>query len=313
MEDRGIIGGAHPFAKLVLLLILAFLGMFAILILGMLIAIPIFGSDITNIILRGEAIDMSANLDFSRYFQVLSHLGLFIIPSLVFAILVGRFPMVYLKGNRNPMWFSLLLSACIMVAALPLVNFLMEFNMQLHLPQWLGGVEEWMRRTEETAAEMTKMFLEVSSYQALLFNIFMIAVIPSIGEEFIFRGIVLRVIRQWSGSLHVAVWVSAILFSAMHMQFFGFLPRLLLGLVLGYLFVWSRNIWVPVFAHFFNNTAAVVLYFLHHNYIINFEIEEIGLGSLGLIWVAASLILITLLFVVFKNFESRQKERLRFD
>lgn len=185
--------------------------------------------------------------------------------------------------------------------------------MHFALPQWLGGVEEWMRRTEKTAAEATKMFLEVTTYQALLFNIFMIAIIPSIGEEFIFRGVVLRLFRQWSGSLHVAVWVSAILFSAMHMQFFGFLPRLFLGLVLGYMFVWSRNIWVPVFAHFFNNAAAVVLYFLNHNAIINIEIEKVGLGAQGALWAVLSLLVLVFLFVIFKKLEAGQKTRLSFD
>jgi len=313
MEDRGIMGGAHPFAKLVLLIILALIGMFVTLIAGMLVAIPIFGSEISSLILQGEALDLSHNINFGRYFQILSHLGLFIIPSLVFAILVGRRPMLYLKGNRRPLMVSLVIAAVIMVAALPLVNFLMELNLQLSLPNWLSGIEEWMRRTEETAAEVTKMFLDVTTWQALLFNIFMIAIIPAIGEEFIFRGIVLRVIRQWSGSLHVAVWISAILFSAIHIQFFGFLPRVLLGLVLGYMFVWSRNIWVPVFAHFFNNTAAVIFFFLHHNGHINIDIEEVGMGPLEKFWVAGSLFLIVFLFFLFRNFETKRNSRLSFD
>lgn len=313
MEDRGIMGGAHPFAKLILLIILALLGLFVIMILGLLAAVPIFGTEITNIILRGEAIDLSQDINFTRYFQILSHIGLFVIPSLVFAILVGRRPMLYLRGSRNPLLFSLLLSALIMLAALPLVNILMELNHQLSLPDWLTGIEDWMRRTEETAAEATKMFLEVSTFKALLFNIFMIAIIPAIGEEFIFRGILLRLFKQWSGSFHVAVWVSAILFSAMHMQFFGFLPRLLLGLVLGYMFVWSRNIWVPVFAHFFNNAAAVVLYFLNHNAIINIEMEKVGLGAQGVLWAVLSLLALVFLFVLFKKLEAGQKTRLSFD
>lgn len=308
-----MLGGAHPAAKLILLIILALVGLFIVMIAGLLIAIPFFGQDITGIILQGEGLDLGENLNFSRYFQTLSHIGLFVVPSVVFAILVGRRPFLYLKAASKPFWVSLGISVLIMIAALPLVNFLMEINLKLSLPAWMSGLEEWMRLAEENAEVVTRMFLEVSSYKALLFNIFMIAVIPAIGEEFIFRGIVLRLFRQWTGSAHAAVWISALLFSAMHMQFFGFLPRLFLGLVLGYMFVWSRNIWVPVFAHFFNNAAAVIFYFMHHNGLINIDIEEVGLGAGASYYVVASVVLLVLLCGFFWNFENSRQKRLSFD
>ncbi len=308
-----MLGGAHPAAKLILLIILALVGLFIVMIIGLLIAIPFFGQDITEIILQGEGLDLSENLNFSRYFQTLSHLGLFVVPSVVFAILVGRRPLLYLKAANKPFWISLVVSVLIMIAALPLVNFLMEINLKLSLPAWMSGLEEWMRSAEENAEVVTRMFLEVSSYEALLFNIFMIAVIPAIGEEFIFRGIVLRLFRQWTGNAHAAVWISALLFSAMHMQFFGFLPRLFLGLVLGYMFVWSRNIWVPVVAHFFNNAAAVIFYFMHHNGYVNIDIEEVGLGAGAVYYVVASVVLLVLLSGFFWNFEKNRQKRLSFD
>jgi membrane protease YdiL (CAAX protease family) len=189
----------------------------------------------------------------------------------------------------------------------------MEINLKLSLPQAFSGIEEWMRRAEEGAELVTKMFLGVSTWQALLFNIFMIAIIPAIGEEFIFRGILLKLLRQWFGSVHAAVWLSAFLFSAMHMQFFGFLPRLFLGLVLGYMFVWSGNIWVPVFAHFFNNAAAVIIYFLHYNERINIEIEKFGTGPDMFLYGGASVLLVIVLFTFFRNYEKERMKRLSFD
>ena len=313
MEDRGVLGAAHPAAKLVLLAILALAGLFLTLIIGMLVAIPFFGQEVFNQLLQGSGLDLTNNLNFSRYFQTLSHIGLFIVPSVVFGILVGRRPFIYLKGKQKPWLVSLLISALIMLAALPLVNFLMEINLKLSLPHAFSGIEEWMRRAEEGAELVTKMFLGVSTWQALLFNIFMIAVIPAIGEEFIFRGILLKVLRQWFGSVHAAVWLSAFLFSAMHMQFFGFLPRLFLGLVLGYMFVWSGNIWVPVFAHFFNNAAAVIIYFLHYNERINIEIEKFGTGPDMFLYVGASVLLVIALFAFFRNYEKERMKRLSFD
>lgn len=313
MEDRGVLGGAHPAAKLILLVLLALAGMFITMFVGLLVAMPFFGQDITSLVLQGEGLDLSENLNFSRYFQTLSHIGLFIVPSVIFAFLVGRRPLLYLKGRKRTFWQSLLVSALIMIAALPLVNFMMEVNLKLDLPPFLEGLEEWMRAAEEGAEEVTKMFLDVSSWQALLFNLFMIAVIPAIGEEFIFRGIVLRVFKQWFGNAHVAVWVSALLFSAMHLQFFGFLPRLLLGLLLGYMFVWSRNIWVPVFAHFFNNAAAVIFYYLYYNGYIKMDIEEVGMGAGTPYYVLVSVVLLVALFAWLRDFEGRHDKRLSFD
>jgi uncharacterized protein len=313
MEDRGLLGAAHPAAKLILLIILALVGLFVTMIIGLLIALPFFGQDISSFIFQGQGLDLTENINFSRYFQTLSHIGLFIIPALVFAVLVGRRPLLYLKANHMPFLISAGVAVLIMIAALPLVNFLMEINLMLSLPNWLSGMEEWMRRAEEGAEAVTKMFLEVTTIKGLLFNIFMIAVIPAIGEEFIFRGIVLKLFRQWFGNAHVAVWISALLFSAMHMQFFGFLPRLFLGLVLGYMFVLSRNIWVPVLAHFFNNAAAVVFFFLHHNGHIKLDIEEVGLGAGSYYYVAASIVMLTFLFALFRNFERSRKKRLSFD
>ena len=313
MEDRGVLGGAHPAAKLILLALLAFAGIFITMIVGLLVAMPFFGSDLTSLVLQGEGLDLSQNINFSRYFQTLSHIGLFVVPSVVFAWLVGRRPFLYLKTSRSPLKRSLLISALIMIAALPLVNFLMEVNLKLDLPSFLEGLEQWMRNAEEGAEEVTKMFLEVSSLQALLFNLFMIAVIPAFGEEFIFRGIILRVFRQWTGSAHLAVWISALLFSAMHLQFLGFLPRLLLGLLLGYMFVWSRNLWVPIFAHFFNNAAAVIFYYLHYNGYIKLDIEEVGMGAGTSFFVLVSVGLLIALFMFFRSFEQKHQERLSFD
>ncbi len=296
MKDHGILGNLHPLTKLIFLAALMFAGLFVVLFAGMMLMV-LFGTlSFEEVMVEGIGQAMAENIWFARLLQILNHLGLFIISSLVFAFLVGRKPARYLKADKGPQLIPLLVSALIMFSALPVVNFLLELNMQLSLPEFMKGVEDWMRRTEEGAEQMIEHFLGVTTLQGLLFNIFMIAVIPALGEEFIFRGIILRIFRQWTGRMHLAVWISAILFSAMHLQFFGFLPRLMLGLLLGYMFVYSGNIWLPVFAHFFNNAAAVTFYFLKHNEIIRFEVEEVGLGGQGAFLVVASIVLVVLLF-----------------
>jgi len=212
--------------------------------------------------------------------------------SLVFAYFVGSDPLRYFQGKQWPAGHTLLVSAFIMLAAVPLVYYLSHVNQSLSLPESLKSIEDWMRQTEDAAEDMTKLLLEVTTLRGLMFNVFMIAIIPAIGEEFIFRGALQRIFHQWTGRVHVAVILSAILFSAMHMQFYGFLPRLLLGMLLGYMFVMTRNIWIPVFAHFFNNAAAVILYYMAHNKLINFELESIGTGRLS-IWLALLSLVVT--------------------
>ncbi|TVR43105.1 MAG: CPBP family intramembrane metalloprotease [Bacteroidia bacterium] len=257
MEDKGMLGSLHPILKLLLLLLVMLVSALVVFVIGMLVALPFFGTAVF------ETMDpRSVDINLLRYVQILSHLGLFITAALVFAFLMNRRPIVYLQAMHIPKGKSLLISAAIMLVVVPLVFYLTQINQMLTLPESLQGIENWMRRTEDSAQEMTKLLLDVSTVQGLLFNIFMIAVIPAIGEEFIFRGAVQRIFRQWTGSIHVAVIVAAVLFSAMHMQFYGFLPRLLLGMVLGYMMVFTGNIWVPVFAHFFNNALAVTVFFL---------------------------------------------------
>ncbi len=301
MVDRGMLGGLHPFIKLLVLAMLMLASMLVVVFIGMVTALPFAGPEIFKQLTAGAA----GNLNLLQYLQVLSHLGLFVVPGLVFAFLMGRKPLDYLQGQRMPSAANLLIPALIMTAVVPVVYTLMQFNQQLSLPEAMSGLEQWMRQTELAAEVMMERFLNVSGAQALLFNLFMIAVLPAIGEEFIFRGAVQRVFRQWTGNVHVAVFIAAVLFSAMHLQFFGFLPRLLLGMVLGYMFVMTKNIWVPVFAHFFNNAAAVILYYLAYN--TDFINTEAIAGSrFSLLIIVLSVWVTSMLFFAMKRLEKKQ-------
>lgn len=300
MVDRGMLGGLHPFMKLLLLALLMLVGLLVVVFVGMVAALPFAGPEIFKQLTAGAA----ANLNILRYIQVLSHLGLFVVPGLMFAFLVGRKPLDYLQGQRIPGAVNLLITALIMIAVVPVVHALMQLNQQLSLPEAMSGLEQWMRTTEDAAEVMMERFLNVSGTQALLFNLLMIAVLPAIGEEFIFRGAVQRIFRQWTGNVHVAVFIAAVLFSAMHLQFFGFLPRLLLGLVLGYMFVMSKSIWVPVFAHFFNNAAAVIVYYLAYNTDL-ISPEAMTGGRFSLLIIVLSVGVTSMLFFAMKRLDKK--------
>jgi membrane protease YdiL (CAAX protease family) len=124
----------------------------------------------------------------------------------------------------------------------------------------------------------------------------MIAVLPAVGEELLFRGVIQKLFSKITRSHHWGIWISAILFSALHLQFYGFIPRLLLGAMFGYLLVWSGSLWLPILAHFINNAAAVTaLFMIDHGY-LNPSIEEFGAGvddwHIGLFSLSAGLLIL---------------------
>ncbi len=302
MKNQGILGGLHPFLKLLLLLIIMIASVLVVMFAAILLMLPFTGAEIFN-----RLGDMSAeNLNVQRYMQVMSHIGLFIIPSVVFAMLIGRNFLKYYNGETTPNYKGIVFSALIIITVIPLVYYLMQLNQQMSLPESMSRIEKWMRQAEDTAEILTKTFLNVNTIPALLFNLFMISVIPAIGEELIFRGAVQKVFHQWTKNIHVAVIIAAFIFSAMHLQFYGFLPRFVLGILLGYMFVLTGNIWVPIFAHFFNNALGVILYYIAYNS-ESIDPEAVGSSDFNLIMVLLSASLVMLLMIIMKNLHNRKE------
>jgi uncharacterized protein len=189
----------------------------------------------------------------------------------------------------------------IIFAAVPFINYILELNMQLRLPEFMKPVEDWIYNTEQQAERVTHAYLRADTISVLLFNIFMIAVIPALGEEFMFRGVILRILNDWSRNTHVAIWVSAILFSFIHMQFLGFFPRMILGVLFGYMVVWSGSVWPAVVAHFVNNAAAVIFFYLFQHQFTDGTLENIGKGSAGIYFAALSIIVTLGLMWMFRK------------
>ncbi len=162
----------------------------------------------------------------------------------------------------------------------PCMNAVVSWNESLHLPESMAGIEAWMRLQEAAAAAVTDKLLADTSLGGLLLNLIVMALLTGFAEELFFRGAIQRMLQGESDKTpHVAIWVTAFLFSAIHLQFYGFFPRMLMGLWLGYLLVWSGSIWVPMAAHALNN-ALVVLgeYAVSRQWIPENFGENIGTG-----------------------------------
>ena len=250
------------------------------------------------------------NVVIMKYFQTVQSVGVFIIPPVLIALILSGTPYRYLHLDRITGLKSILLVILTIYFANPLINYLAELNSLLSLPDWMSGIEYWMKSSEKSATEITEAFLATETFGGLLFNLFMIALIPAVGEELLFRGVIQRLFKEITGNTHAAIWISAALFSALHLQFYGFLPRMVLGAIFGYFLVWSGSLWVPIIAHFINNASAVVFYYLHQKGIIEYSFDEMGTTAEGNSYIA----LISLVFVItlMRSFYIRESRKVQY-
>lgn len=268
--------GMKPFPQLMFSAFIILASFLFFLLVSMVIAIPLFGLDSMMTIPSINDLSDPESIRVLKYFQVVQSIGLFLVPPFILAWLFHGQIITYLYLDKSTTSTSLFLTVVLVIFSLPLINFIAGWNAQMELPEWLFSLEQWMRNAEDNATELTEAFLQTDTTGGLLFNLFMIAFIPAVGEELLFRGVIQRIFTTWTKNHHWGIWISAILFSALHIQFYGFIPRLLLGVLFGYLLVWSGSMWLPVAAHFFNNGFAVTAMFLINKNIINQEVEEIG-------------------------------------
>jgi len=290
-----------PFSQLIFSAFVIILCFLLFMTISLIVAMPVFGIEsVINIPSLTDFNDPD-NIRMLKYFQVVQSFGLFIVPSIILGwSFHGNF-IKYLYLDKTIIFSSVFIVIVLMISALPLINFMGELNAQMELPRWMEVVERWMKATEENAAKLTKAFLDVKTPAGLFFNLFLIAVLPALGEEFLFRGIIQRIFTKITRNIHWGILISAVLFSALHMQFYGFVPRMLLGVMFGYLLIWSGSLWIPIIAHFINNgVVVVVMYYINQNK-LNPAIEEIGSTADSYYFAAISLVFVVVLLIVFKR------------
>lgn len=288
--------GMRPFQQLLLSFFVIIVCLLLVSVVSVLVAIPVFGVEmLLGKLSMGDFSDPQV-ISILKYMQTVQSIGVFILPPLVLAYLFQGSVPGYLQMHRKFNYKLLLVAVLLIVVANPAINFLGDINKNMQLPDFMAGIEARMKQMEENATALIERFIDVKTTGGLLFNLFMIAVLPGLGEEFLFRGVLQRIFADMTRNYHWGIWISAFLFSAMHMQFYGFVPRLMLGAMFGYLFVWSGTIWVPVCAHFFNNAVGVLgLYFIRQGQ-LDPSVEEIGSGQGQIPLVLISLALTASLF-----------------
>jgi uncharacterized protein len=199
----------------------------------------------------------SAGPMLTRVILILNHAPMFLIPSIVWAMIYYKKQWTsYLNLRFRPTWIYVLAGIAFLMVAYPLVAKTSEWNQSVDLPGWMESMEN-------QTAEILKKILTMNTVGALLMNILVIAIIPGIGEEFVFRGIIQKEFQSYLKNPYVAIIISSIIFSALHLQFEGFLPRFVLGMILGLLYYWTGNIWVNIAVHAFNNGLQVLLTYFY--------------------------------------------------
>jgi uncharacterized protein len=218
----------------------------------------------------------------------LNHLFSFILPAIATVILVyKKLAVNYLKLEKLPDLMTVVRAFLLLVVSMPLVQYSYLVNKMLPLPQWMRGLEQ------DTSRMLEAIITKEHWYEAVI-NVVLIGVIPAIGEEMMFRGILQQQIGRLLKNEHVMVWLSAAIFSAIHMQFEGFLARMVLGALLGYLYVWTRNLWVPMIVHLLNNSLQIIAIYAAN--IKPSEMEKMG-GEDKITWWMALISLFLVLFI----------------
>lgn len=227
-----------------------------------------------------------------KWLQFLQTIGVFLLPALLGVWLWSddHRPFRWLKMDRKSGWDIMVLAIVIMLCAVPGINLLAALNNALVLPDSMRFIEEYLRQMEEEAALLTERFLQADDVWGLLINIGLMALLPALAEEISFRGVLQQLL---GGRTHVAIWLTAFLFSAIHMQFYGFVPRMLMGALFGYMFVWTGSLWVPIVMHFVNNGIAVLCYYILSRDGIEMDMNYADTLGAGTTWWLGLLSLLT--------------------
>lgn len=233
-----------------------------------------------------------------RMAMVIQSVCLFLIPALVFIFFCEKGYQSYLFANHDVNISFWILAILLIIFIQPFISSVGYYNQQLTLPDSFSAIEDWMRRNEVSAEKSINLLFLDKSKLGLLLNVVILAVVAGIGEELFFRGCLQQIIGKIVSNKHIAVWITAFIFSALHFQFYGFVPRFLLGALLGYIFIWSGNLFIPVLIHIMHNAITVIFTYFYWDTQIYERFNNLDLGHNALLisisFILSALVLYTL-------------------
>jgi uncharacterized protein len=193
-------------------------------------------------------------------------------------------------------FLGLLVTIVVMLGAILFNALLIDWNAHVQFPDFLSSFEKFARQSEDELMAMTKFLTDFQNTGEFLMGLLVIGILAGIGEEVLFRGVLQPKLQFYTGNPHVGIWLAAFIFSAIHLQFYGFLPRMFLGAVFGYLYHYSGSLTYPIVAHILNNSFTVVMIYLNSLGKVEFNIEETDQVSLPLALFGLGVLLVALRF-----------------
>ncbi|MDE7443455.1 MAG: CPBP family intramembrane metalloprotease [Muribaculaceae bacterium] len=211
-----------------------------------------------------------------RIATVVQDMLVFIVPAAATAVMITRRPDRFLLLERSPRWAVAVLALFTFMMSVPLMNRIVVWNEGLQLPDSMQSLQVWMAEAEQRAAHLTDMLIGGTSVSSMVMGVLIVGVLAGLSEELFFRGALQRLLMTRPMNAHVAIWLTAALFSLFHFQFFGFVPRMLLGALFGYMAWWTRCLWIPIMLHVVNNSLVVVTTWLTNTGRISDGIDTMG-------------------------------------
>lgn len=247
---------------------------------------------------------------FIRATLILQNILVFIVPVAITLVFITTTPISFLRLEKKPSWSAILGMLIIFIVSTPALNAIVLWNESLSLPASMHGIEEWMRNSEKAAKAVTDALLNNLSISGLTTTLLLVGVLTGFSEELFFRGMLQRLIASRPVNAHVAIWVTAVIFSLLHFQFFGFFPRVLLGAFFGYLVLWTGSLWIPIIAHAINNSSVVIVEYLTQNKIIETNINEIGTSPDTIPFTIASVAITVIAIIYSRKYLFKSQNRL---
>lgn len=223
------------------------------------------------------------NTPVMRIMTLMQSVFVFIAPAVITAVVITRQPARLLCIDSLPTIRQTLLAVATLIVAIPAMNAVIAWNESISLPP---ALEEAMKQSELAAREAIKVVIGAHNIPSLLVALMIVGVMAGLSEELFFRGALQRILSTGRLNIHVAIWLSAILFSALHMQIYGFVPRMLLGAFFGYMLYWTGSLWLPVMLHVLNNSIYLI-----GNYMTGSETQATLPSGADWAFVAVSVIL----------------------
>jgi membrane protease YdiL (CAAX protease family) len=265
----------NPFYDLGVLVLFVIMGMFLAQFLGLLAVLPYFDNNIEA--LKGAIANPGLGEKVKipmLIIQAFSSLCAFILAPLLYHLVYEKDTLINLNLKPRISPAIILVVIVLVIMAMPFNSMVIEWNQHWVFPDFMAEFENWAQQKEKQLEDMTKNLTNLHGGGELLFGLIVFAVLPAIGEELLFRGLVQKKFKTIFNNIHIAIWVTGFIFSAIHMQFYGLVPRMLLGVMFGYLYYWSQNLIIPMIAHFVNNGFTVMMLYLRNESLIDIDIES---------------------------------------